>query len=198
MVVSRSNGSSEPPRRTASADVQGNDGGVGAGNEEDAHVAHAPVPHDGEDQVSGHDEGAAGEDVQRPFLGPVRVPRVEDDDEEGKDVREDSQELTHRAFKAERCDDGRREICERISGSAGKGVETQARARRTSEGVEGVGQAEVASGKGPELPALQAVERFLLVKVLVGSLGGASLVSLRSTERSRCSKLTLGANGPMR
>ena len=156
------------------------------------------MSHDSEDQVAGHDEGATGEDVQRPLFGPVRVPRVEDDDEEGEDVGKDSQELTHRAFKAERSDDGRREICE--SGQARsarkEGLETQA--KRTSEGVEGVGQAEVASGKGPELPALQAVDRFLLVKVLVGSLRGASLVSVRSIERSRVIKLTLGANGPMR
>jgi hypothetical protein len=39
----------------------------------------------------------------------------------------------------------------------------------TTEGVERVGEAEVASGESPELPALDAVEGFFRVEMLVGS-----------------------------
>ncbi|TKW48863.1 hypothetical protein CTA1_11173 [Colletotrichum tanaceti] len=125
---------------------KGEDGGVGAGNDHDGKVAHAPVLHDGQQQVARGDEDEAGDDVARALPGPVAVQAVADDDEHGEDVGRDGQQLGVVALEAERGDDGGREV---------------------AKGVERVGHEEVHGGEEPEVGVGDRLARHLAVPVLV-------------------------------
>lgn len=136
---------------------EGENGGVGAGDDAHGKVAHTPVLHDGEEQVSDRHEDEGTDDVAGALLGLVAVQAVADDDEHGENVGRDREQLGVVPLKAERGDDGGREV---------------------AEGVEGVGHEEVHDGEEPEEGVGEGGLCDLAVPVLVahgGRVGAEAL-----------------------
>lgn len=65
---------------------EGDHSSVSAGDHEDPDVAPSGVLDSGQEHISDGHENKTCDDVQRSLPRTVRVPRVADDDKEGKDL----------------------------------------------------------------------------------------------------------------
>lgn len=109
------------------------------------------------EQITRRNKRQTAHNMLRALLGLIAMQAIAHNDEDSKDIRRNSEELSLVALEAERCDDG---------GS------------KVSEGVEGVGHEEVGDGEEPEEGVGDGVFGNFAVPVLVVHGGGVGAETL--------------------